>query len=233
MSHNICTILQYAAFLRGHGYCDTELQEEIIATLEASDAEPVRLRGLLAKVEVLTQTTKGAPADHLAVTLETSSSKQLLQFAMSDKAGQALVRKLWHAVPAKETEILIWTIADDGSDAVFECGLQYVKVRQAGNDLRGTDTANLWPLVTATQAPFVAAGVTDKVALRVVEDRATLDWHMALLDMTIEKFKAHLSSMERMPVDLQCSAVTADSLLDDDPFGLDIDELPALPRSDG
>jgi hypothetical protein len=39
MNHTTCTILQYAAILRGHSYSASELQEEIIATLEAIGVE--------------------------------------------------------------------------------------------------------------------------------------------------------------------------------------------------
>lgn len=230
MSHTTCTILQYAAYLRGHGYFDTELQDEIIATLEARHLEPVRLHGLLATVQVLTRATHGAHEDSLVVTLDAQSNMQLLQVALSDKAGQALVRKLWHAVPREETEILIWTIDDDGSEAASECGLTYATVRQSGKDLRGTDAAHLCPLVDAAQAPFVAAGVTDKATLHIVEVQAILNWHMNLLDMTIAKFETCAGKANELPADLKLSARTADTQQDDDPFGLEEAFLPMKPQ---
>ena len=231
MSHTTCTILQYAAFLRGHGYFDTELQDEIIATLEARHVEPVRLHGRLATVQVLTRAAHGAHEDSLVVTLDAQSNKQLLQVAVSDKAGQALVRKLWHAVPREETEILIWTIDDDGSDAASECGLQYATVRQSGKDLRGTDAAHLCPLVDAAQAPFVAAGVTDKATLRIVEVQAILHWHLTLLDMTIAKFATYSGKANELPAELNLCTRTEDAQQDDDPFGLEDAFLPVTPQA--
>lgn len=230
MSNTTCTILQYAAFLRGHGYFDTELQDEIIATLEASHVKPVRLHGRLATVQVLMRAAHGAHEDSLVVTLDAQSNKQLLQVAVSDKAGHALVRKLWHSVPREETEILIWTVDDDGSDAASDCGLQYVTVRQSGKDLRGTDAAHLCPLVDAAQAPFVAAGVTDKATLRIVEVQAILHWHLTLLDMTIAKFETCSGKANEVPAELKLSTRTADTQQDDDPFGLEEAFLPMKPQ---
>lgn len=230
MSHTTRNILQYAAFLRGHGYFDTELQEEIIAILEAGHAKHVRLHGRLATVQVLTRAAHGAQQDSLVVTLDAQSSEQRIQVAISEKAGQALVRKLWHAVPREETEILMWTVDDDGSDAASECGLQYATVRQSGKDLRGTDAAHLCPLIDAALAPFVAAGVTDKTTLRIVEVQTILNWHLNLLDMTIAKFERCCRSSNELPSALKLSSRTVAGQQDDDPFGLEEAFLPITPK---
>ncbi len=171
-----------------------------IAILAAAGINSVTMQGPLSAVRVVPRQVNGKPAPYLNVTLGTLAGKQFLSVEMTSKAAQHLVRKLTAAVPGAETEIRLYADYGQRNGAPRAFADHFASAQQNGVELKGTNPKDMWPVIKAAQAPLIAAGVADPQMLRTLQDKVTLNWHLALMNQIAATFECHYLARNQQSV---------------------------------
>lgn len=163
------TLIQYEAYLRCTGMFDSELEEEMVATLHAMGAVPRTIGGRIVCGRVLEQ-----PVPGLEIYLADANRVFSICLDLHSRVGRMLPRRLAMADSKCDLEIEFWDCDWYGNQLPD----RYVSVRQQGRLLFDPYVA-VPSALAAARCDVTEANSVERVLLQA-EEKFSLAWHVEL-----------------------------------------------------
>jgi hypothetical protein len=163
------TLIQYEAYLRCWGMFDSELEEEMVDTLQGMGTVPRIIRGRIVSGRVLEQ-----PIPGLEIYITDANRVFSLCLDLHSRIGRMLLRRLVMADSKCDLEIEFWDCDWYGNQLPD----RYVSVRQQGLLLFDPYVA-VPSAFAAAQCDVNDANSVERVLLQA-EEKLSLAWHVEL-----------------------------------------------------